>query len=109
MNELIPDVFITQLIYRKSDVEFILGYIGEFYGQGVVRKYSKSDPQYMYKGFVHRYKWRRTEQAPWSKKWCTRTQAMEGLLNLYGIDPVWGTDDVLPISETFRAKWYAHL
>ena len=104
------DIFETQLIYRKGEVEFILGYIGEFDGQGVVRKYSKSDPNYMYKGFVHRYKWRRrVGEEPWSKKWCTRTQATEALLNLYGIDPVWGTDNVLPISETFKAKWHPHL
>ena len=49
MIDLTPDAFVTQIIYRKDGEEIILGYIGEFVGQGVTKRYRKSDPNYMYK------------------------------------------------------------
>jgi hypothetical protein len=103
------DIFQTQLIYRKGEVEFVLGYVAEFAGEGVIRKYKKSDPNYMYKGFRHSYKWRRgVGQVPWSRKWCTHTQAVEALLIVNDLDPIWGSYHVVPIPEKFKNQWHHH-
>ncbi len=56
MIELIPNVFITQILHRRDGAETVLGYIGHYDGKGVTKRYKKSDPYYMYKDFMHSYR-----------------------------------------------------
>lgn len=96
--------FITQIIYRESGGDIVLGFIGEFEGQGVTRKYKKGDPDFMYKGFMHDYKIS-MDGTKWSRKWLNRTQAISALLEKHGKDPMQGHYHVMPIPETFKKGW----
>ena len=98
------ECFVTQLIYRENGEEIVLGYIGEFSGQGVFRKYKQGDPDFMYKKFRHSYKVS-TDGKTWSRKWYHRTQATTKLLLDHGKDKIWGHYHVLPIPETFKKGW----
>jgi hypothetical protein len=104
MLKLQSDRFATQILYREKGREFVLGYIAEFPGQGVVKKYSKSDPHHMYKGFVHRYK-ATVDEVNWSSDWHTGSGAIRELLRHHGKDEIWGTNHIIPTPEMWSRDW----
>lgn len=83
----------------------VLGYIGEFVGKGVAKRYKKTDPEYMYKDFVHSYKFS-LDGVKWSRKWLNHSQAVRGLLKAHKKDEHWGHYYVIPIPQTFRKEWH---
>ena len=96
--------FVTQIIYRKDGEEIILGYIGEFRGQGVTKRYRKADPNYMYKDFMHSYK-ASMDGKKWTRGWDTYSGAIRKLLKTHKKDVVWSMYHIMPIPETFKKQW----
>lgn len=104
MNELtLPEPFMTQIQFREDGGTILLGYIGEFEG-GVAKRYKKSDPDYMYKDFVHSYK-HSIDGIKWSRGWLTHGQAIRALLKKCGKTDQWAEYHVLPVSGNFRKGW----
>jgi hypothetical protein len=104
VNEITPEPFMTQILYRESGDTMVLGYIGEFVGKGVAKRYKKSDPDYMYKDFMHSYKFS-TDGIKWSRIWLTHSQAIRGLLKACGKVGQRDEYHVIPIPQTFRKTW----
>jgi len=102
--ELIPDVFITQILYRKDGEEFVLGYIGEYDGKGVAKRYKKTDPNYMYKDFMHTYRCS-VDGVKWTTPWDTYSGAIRRLLKKYGKDELHGTSHIIPAPQSFLGTW----
>lgn len=104
MIELTPEAFMTQILYRDPETAtMVLGYIGQFEG-GVAKRYKKNDPDFMYKDFMHSYKYT-LDGVKWSRKWLTHSQAIRGLLKAHKKDTHWGGYHVIPIPQTFCKTW----
>lgn len=104
MLEIKSDRFATQFVYRENGREIVLGYVAQFPEQGVVKKYKKSDPYHMYKGFVHNHK-ATVDGVNWSDEWHTREGAIRELLRHHGKDEIWGMNRIIPTPETFSKNW----
>ena len=104
MIELIPDVFITQILYRKDGEEFVLGYIGEYEGKGVAKRYKNTDHNYMYKDFVHSYRCS-VDGVKWTIPWDTYSGAIRRLLKKHGKDTLRGSSHIIPTPQTFKGTW----
>ncbi len=83
----------------------VLGYIGEFAGQGVIRRYKKNDPRFMYRGFKYSYKFS-LDGIKWSGRWLKHSGAIRALLKAHGKDKNFGHYHVIPIPQTFRKEWH---
>ncbi len=97
----------TQILYRKDGEERLLGYIGEFIGKGVAKRYKKSDPHHMYKDFVHSYKCS-LDGVKWSRPWDTHAGAIRRLGRLNGLDGESVGYYILPTPQTFNKTWRSH-
>jgi len=104
MIELTPDKFLTQILYRSKDETIVLGFIAEYAGQGVAKRYKKSNPNYMYKDFMHSYKFS-VDGVTWSRGWETYSGAIRGLLKKHGKTGVREDSHVIPTPQTFRKTW----
>ena len=103
MIDLIPDVFITQILHREDGVETMLGYIGEFEG-GIPKRYKKGDPHYMYKDFVHSFHCSK-DGIKWSRIWDTHSGAIRRLAKMGGKDVHNVMSRIIPIPQTFKKGW----
>jgi hypothetical protein len=106
MLEIKDGRFVTQIIYRchEEKQEFVLGYVATFEGQGEAKRYKKSDPGYMYKDFWHSFK-ASVDGVDWTDGWVNQTQAIGKLLKHHGKDEVWGSNHIIPCSQTFIKQW----
>ena len=104
MIELTPDKFLTQILYRDKVETIVLGYIAEYAGQGVAKRYKKSDPNYMYKDFMHNYKFS-VDGVKWFRGWETYSGAIRGLLKKHGKTDIRADSHVIPTPQTFRKTW----
>lgn len=105
MIELTPDKFLTQILYRNKEEIIVLGFIAEYAGQGVAKRYKKSHPNYMYKDYVHNYKFS-VDGVKWSRRWETYSGAIRELLKKHGKTGVREDSHVIPTPQTFRTDWY---
>jgi len=103
MVELNPEVYMTQILYRKDGETEVLGYIGEFEG-GVAKRYKKGDPHYMYKDFMHSYHCT-VDGKKWSRQWDTHSGAIRRLAKMQGKDVHTVMSHIIPIPQTFRKTW----
>lgn len=108
MLEIQDDRFVTQYMYREDGREFPIGYIAIFNGQGEAKRYKKSNPDYMYKDFLHNYK-ASIDGVTWTDGWSTQSQAIRKLLQHHGKDETWGFYHIIPCPQTFKKDGWREL
>lgn len=80
--------FVTQILYRKNDIEHVIGYIAKHYNEDSA---------------TENYHWS-VKGKRWSRKWVTHEGAIQELLIRAGYERQ-DTKRTLPIPETHRRHW----